>query len=115
MGVGYMNSFKLKVNNFTYTLKVVGQSNPNLSEDVIGETVNADKIIYICKDYGRDEILDTLWHELTHAFLYSYGFFGFSSFDHESLSYFIGAHGEKMAEIVNQFKEHMGWMPKSAW
>ena len=44
-------------------------------------------------------MLDTLWYKLSHAFLYSYGFYGFNSFDHEGLAYFIGAYGEKISRM----------------
>lgn len=101
-----------KINNLIWNLFLVEsndiklQNNTESDEQNAGMTYFHDLEIYV--DISLPEMLlkATIAHELTHAYLFSYGF-GFCKMEHEEVCEFIGQNLQRLYElnskIINQF------------
>ena len=101
---------KVKINNQTYTIKEVDDIGliSNESENIWGQCKYEDCEILIKKSLNLIRKKETLYHELTHAFMFEYGL-SQANLTSEIVCDFIGAFGERMTEIVNKYfdkKQH---------
>lgn len=62
---------KLTINNYDWEIKVVPKEE---IENNLGTTYFADLTIKIRKEQELDVFEDSLFHEITHAYMFSYGF-----------------------------------------
>ncbi len=67
----------ITIHNYKWIIKLVESNNKNLlmddNEYHSGVTNFRDKVIYINSDLCKDSFSYTLYHELTHAFINSFG------------------------------------------
>lgn len=61
------------------------------------------RIITLANNLSREQKMNTLRHELVHAFLFAYGFMYFQTFTDEQMADFFGYYGDKMNDIVRSY------------
>ena len=77
-------------------------------ENVCGITHFSEGEIYINKDISDYLIKRTIRHELTHAFLFSYGMGQYEEFSEENVCDFVETYGEDIVEMTNYiYKEYI--------
>ena len=86
---------KIKINNRNWKVRFVKGTDKNLcaedNEIVCGITNYGKSTIYINKEIDDDVMLDTIVHELTHAYLFVYGFGQVENFTEENVCDVFGA------------------------
>jgi CRISPR/Cas system-associated endonuclease Cas3-HD len=101
---------KIKINNRNWKVRFVKGTDKNLcaedNEIVCGITNYGKATIYINKEIEKDVMLDTIVHELTHAYLFVYGFGQVENFTEENVCDVFGAFAidltKQAIEIYNQ-------------
>lgn len=100
----------VKINNLNYTLVEVDEIDK--SEDgkhTIGYTDYINQKILILKSLSEEQKIVTLRHELTHAFLWAYGFGSVcEELPLEVVCDFVGIYGEEIVRIANKYMEVLG-------
>lgn len=96
-----------KINNLEWTVSFVISFEDKEGEETLGETHYKDLEIQILQNLDYQVRKRTVIHEITHAFIFSYGLDA-SNYDEEFLCRFIEAHGDailKTAEaVMNSFR-----------
>lgn len=91
---------QITINNRVWKIKFVSENNKNLcqsdGEQVCGITHYRTSTIYIVKTLEKSLMFDTLVHELTHAYLFVYGFAQFESFTEENVCDVFGAFAQDL-------------------
>jgi len=59
--------------------------------------------MYIWNELPETRKKHSIIHELTHAFIESYGLMAFEEFNHEQLCEFLGAHAQNIVDIANEY------------
>lgn len=79
--------------------------NPDKDHCNLGLTEYADGIINIRKGLNRQTTRSTVIHELTHAFMFA---FGYTIEGEESMCDFFGAQGDAIIRLTNEIMERGG-------
>lgn len=99
---------RIKINELNWTFETVEENDERLlidNDEVFGITHFKTLEIFVVKNVLNDEVFKrTIRHELTHAYLYSYGFIG-SCMDEEYICNFMEIYGEKIVEQTNDIYE----------
>lgn len=66
-----------------------------------GVTVRSKNKIYINKNLQKDLFRRTIIHELTHAYIWSYGLNQVESFKEENICDFLESHGDSIIGTAN--------------
>lgn len=102
--------FKLKINDLTWELKIVDRDSEFLKLDD-PDLVNAgitdyhDLKIYIDQSLSDDMIQRTIIHELTHAFIFSYGYS--DMMNEEEICKFIESHLISLYNLLEYMKTNL--------
>lgn len=91
---------KAKIKDYEYVIVEVEYIGDNT--DIVGNTDNRMFKISLVKDLDCVSKRKTLIHELTHAFIYSYGFSDYE-FKEENVCYFFETYSEDILKIVNDY------------
>ena len=97
---------KVKINNLEYTIEEVDEIGK--SDDggtYSGQIDYIDQKILILKRLSKEQKKNTLRHELTHAFLWAYGFAQMESLHYETICDFVGIYSEQIVKIANEYIE----------
>lgn len=62
-----------------------------------------ERRITIAEDVSTAQKMQTLRHELIHAFIFAYGFIYFEKFNHEQMADFYSLYGEEIERIVRSY------------
>lgn len=98
----------IKINNLEWTVFFVPREHDKLEMDemqCLGITYFSDLQIYLDKSASEELMRQTVLHELTHAFLFSYGVHVEGNNDRdteETVCDFCGAHFDKMRKIADK-------------
>lgn len=103
--------FKIKIKNQSWKIKLVADDSKYLERQddemsVCGITHFAHATIYINREIDKSVMLDTITHELTHAYLFVYGFGQVENFTEEMLCDIMGAYAR---DIITQADEIFQW------
>lgn len=97
-----MNRFK--INNLDYTIEEVDEINKdNDNNQYLGLIDYVKQKILIVKNLSKEQKKNTLKHELTHAFIWAYGFANLETFNVETICDFVGIYGEQIVSIANEY------------
>lgn len=104
--------YKFTIKNNTWKLKLVADDSKYLEKaddemSVCGITHFAHATIYINKEIDKEVMLDTIIHELTHAYLFVYGFGQVENFTEEMVCDLMGAYAR---DIVEQATKIYSWV-----
>lgn len=93
------NRMKIRIHNTEWKVKLCkGEKlNKMMEQPTIGCTCFMKRIIYIKKGMDMPNTIQTVRHELAHAYLYEYGI---HLDDEESICDFIGAFCEEIADMA---------------
>lgn len=101
---------KLTINNQSFEIIEQGDGenvyiNKSDSDNVmrIGLTNVLKNIIYLHEDLPPQKKKETLIHELTHAYIYAYGFSTENYFDHELVCEFISTYARDIIRTVDEY------------
>lgn len=99
-----------KINNRKWKIILVDDDNKALDrnedeESVCGITKFAKASIFINKDIDNAVMLDTIIHELTHAYLFVYGFGQVENFTEEMVCDIMGAYAVDIVKTANEILE----------
>ena len=102
------NRMKIRIHNTEWKVKLCkGEKlNKMMEQPSIGYTCFMNHIIYIKKGMDMPNTIQTVRHELTHAFLFEYGI---SLSDEESICNFIGAFAEEISDKANLLVKELGY------
>ena len=96
---------KVKINNYEYKVCIVRPDNDNLmfndGKYHCGMTHFVPKEIYIANNLPADTMWNTLIHEVTHAYIDSYGL-NQIKWDEEIVADFVGTYLINMGETLNR-------------
>lgn len=97
----------LTINGFRWLINEVAQKDmPNQPNDdeivALGRTYTASNHIYMNKELSHKVFYNTLIHELTHAFISSYGF-AQVDLSAEVMCDFMGCYAEQIVTIANDY------------
>lgn len=96
----------VKINNLEYAIEEVDEiEKSNDGSRFIGTTDYVNQKILILKGLGNEQKKNTLRHELTHAFLWAYGFAQMESLHYETICDFVGIYGEQIVKIADEYLE----------
>ena len=70
--------------------------------DCMGITYYQEQEIYLNKDLGTDLFRQTVIHELSHAFLFSFGYHLDCEMVEEAVCDFLGSHLDKIYKLTNK-------------
>ena len=95
------------INELKYTIKEVDVIDKKENEgEIIGLTKYVEQEILLLKSLSKEQKIKTLRHELTHVFLWAYGFGQVIELPIETICEFIGIYSKKIANIADKyFKE----------
>lgn len=97
---------KVKIKNFTYNIIEVENFDdlPKNIEFACGNTNYVNQVIRIYKPLSKEQKRQTLIHELTHAFLWSYGFGQITEqIPIEIMCDFIGCYADEIIKITDKY------------
>lgn len=102
---------KFKINNTEWTIEEVDEATINnemKSDGTLGVTIYKTQTIMLLKDQAN--IIKTLKHELTHAWLYEYGHNQNEdkTFTYEDVCEVVASSNDFINEIVEQYKAQNG-------
>lgn len=99
---------KIKIHNDDWEVKVIDKGkkkmNPSVDSYNLGLTEYGKCCINIRDGMTRSVTRSTVIHELTHAFMFSYGY---SVNDEEAMCDFFGANGDEIICLADQIMEGM--------
>ena len=100
---------KFKINNKIYTIYDVDRIEGK--ESYIGET-QYDKGIVLIEKADRQEMIDTLGHELAHIWLYENGhpYQTGGCFTYEEVCEYISFSNNSIHMIIEEYMEAKGWI-----
>lgn len=98
------------INNIIWNLYIVDSNDINLIRDDGGYTIGVtdwnQKAIFISKNIDYDKFKKVLMHEITHAFIFSYGF-PIDIYAEECMCSFVENYAQ---QIINKTNEILGEM-----
>lgn len=97
--------FKVEINGLTYTIKEVDTIEENESKKTIGLTKYIEQEILLLKNISNELKQVTLKHELTHAFLWAYGFGATEEMPIEIMCDFVGIYSKNINNICDMYFE----------
>lgn len=109
-----MKYVKIAINNLTWKVYFVKNGDSHLEQNeneqnVCGITHFSDLKIYINKDINYDLIERTIRHELTHAYLFSYGMGQYETFTEENVCDIVETYGKSIClatdVLMSEFDE----------
>lgn len=71
-------------------------------EQVSGITDYYHSKIYILNDLTKDFTIDTIYHELMHAFMFTYGYAQYENYNDENICDMIGAFGKELFTVAEE-------------
>lgn len=95
---------KIKINKLTYTIEFVATTSV---ENTLGTCESSAGKIQVLNSLSKEQTRQTLIHELTHAYLWAYGFFEWAGSE-EAMCDFIGTYADdivKHADYILREKE----------
>jgi hypothetical protein len=98
-----------KINGIPWTIQMKSGKNPIFTDDdneYLGFCEYSTQTIILRNDMPTELIEQTLIHELTHAFVFSFGLSGYK-FDEEKLCNFVGAHLKRIHKITKQYMKRL--------
>lgn len=103
---------KVKINEYNYKVRVVGWNNSHLlmrdGEYHFGVTDYKEKVIWLANNLPEEAFINTLLHEVTHAYIDSYGMLQVK-WDDEIVADFLSTHvismGRTLESIANQMEK----------
>ena len=103
--------FKVEINGLTYTIKEVDTIEEIDGKKVIGLTKYIEQEILLLKIISDELKAVTLKHELTHAFLWAYGFGAMEELPIEIVCDFVAIYSKKIDNICGMyFEEHKDYL-----
>lgn len=99
--------FKIEINELTYTIKEVDFIEENDSKKVIGLTKYIEQEILLLKNISNELKAVTLKHELTHAFLWAYGFGATQELPIEIVCDFVAIYSKTINNICDMYFEQI--------
>ena len=103
---------RFKINDRKWKLKLVKDTDKNLQKTddemaVCGITHFSKATIYINQEIDRHVMRDTIIHELTHAFLFVYGFGQVENFTEEMVCDIMGAYATDIVALADNICYHI--------
>lgn len=99
--------FEITINGQVWTVEEKGRDEIKGKLDASGMCFSMceyeERRITLADDISREQKMNTLRHELVHAFFYAYGFMYFETLDHEQIADFFGIYGGRMCDIVESY------------
>lgn len=99
-----MKYFKFKINNREWHVVFCKKDDDRIKaiteDEVSGLTDYFNLTVYICIDAPKDLINDTIFHELAHAYIFTYGMGQNENFSEENVCDMFGAFGEDLCETA---------------
>ena len=97
---------KVVINGLNFTIKEVDEVEKNENGITLGLTKYVEQEILLLKRMSKEQKQKTLIHELTHAFLWAYGFCSIAEYPLEIFCDFVGIYAQDIVKIANDyFKE----------
>lgn len=100
---------KVFINGYPFKVKFVDGSKPKMNPDEkhfnLGLIEYADGVINIRKKLNQRTTRSTVIHELTHAFLFA---FGYNVEGEEAMCDFFGAQGDEIIRLADEIMEKSG-------
>lgn len=97
---------QIKINNALWTIKIVDEAvinNIMKTDGSMGLTIYKTQEILLLNEQAN--IIKTLKHELTHAWLYEYGHMDRESYSQEDVCEIVSSCNEFINDVVNRYKE----------
>lgn len=95
-----MKYFKFRINSREWHVVFCKKDDNRIKaiteDEVSGLTDYFNLTVYICIDAPRDLINDTIYHELAHAYIFTYGMGQNENFSEENVCDMFGAFGEDL-------------------
>lgn len=97
----------ITINGLNWGIRFVSPFNPNLhtsfGDQALGCCDNEKRIIYIAKGLSPIELKVVLYHELTHAVIFSYDIF-MTKREEEKVAELISYYGDEINSLYKQIK-----------
>lgn len=94
-----------KINGIPWTIQIKSANDCIFKDDdneYLGFCEYSTQTIILRDDTPKELLEQTLIHELTHAFVFSFGLSGYK-FDEEKLCNFVGAHLKRIHKITKRY------------
>ena len=98
---------KVVINGLKFNIREVDVIEKKENEgETIGLTNYIEQEILLLKSLSKEQKIRTLRHELTHVFLWAYGFGSIAEYPLEVVCDFVGTYSKQIVDIVDKyFKE----------
>lgn len=97
---------KAKINKFYFVIREMkDESELQADEGVVllGITNYLKQEIILRSGMSKALLYETLIHELTHAFLFSYGYSNVETFNHEQICEFVGCYAGDIIKTADKY------------
>lgn len=97
---------KVKINKFYFAIREMkDESELQADKDIVllGLTNYLKQEIILRSGMSKALLYETLIHELTHAFIFSYGYSNVEAFNHEQICEFVGVYADNIVQIANKY------------
>lgn len=95
---------RLKIKNITWNVIFCDRPDPK-DDDCIGLTTDGEHTIRISNKIEHETLDQTIIHELTHAYIYTYGFSQYDKYTDENLCDFMQTY---IFDILKDYKKIKG-------
>ena len=95
---------KIAINNFTWNVSFV----KSFDKEKFGTTRYLTQEIQVLDSLSKEEKLRTLTHELTHAFMSSYGFGQIDEWTTEVVCDFISTYADSIVRLADSIIKELG-------
>ena len=109
--------FEFTINNMTWSIKEIeGNELKEMYENdreekayyVFGVTKYPKHIIYLNRDMCEEQKINTLKHELTHCYIWSYGLYNVADINEEMICDIVASSNDFINQIVKEYKMQGG-------
>jgi uncharacterized protein YjaZ len=100
-----MEKITFKIKDIDWSLDFVDADDVKLDKS-LGLTFTIKRLILVDKNLNKTDLITTITHELTHAFMWEYGF-SQVDFSHENICDFISVYARNIIELSDTIVNHL--------
>jgi uncharacterized protein YjaZ len=100
-----MEKINFKIKDIDWSLEFVDSDDVKLDKS-LGLTLNVKRLILVDMNLNKTDLINTVTHELTHAFMWEYGF-AQVDFSHENICDFISVYGRNIIGLSDTIVNHL--------
>lgn len=97
---------KVKINKLNFVIREMKDESELQADEngiLLGLTNYLKQEIILRSGMSKALLYETLIHELTHAFIFAYGYNNNETFNHEQICEFVGCYAEDIIKTANKY------------